>query len=212
MDYMWYSSIPKRWIEILGKDSFKPMKNRSNPFRNTIEFIRETQTYIDRISIKPLGPTSSSQNSLKLVNSLPYSPRNLKSVKPLNSLKPISKIKSLKATTRRHLPSKQNLPELKMSIKSMSSRCPSKYDDSFILDKPLKMLYRENNSYPHLNRLLNQNFNSCSKLPMQSDRFYLSDVNYRSRRLYKQHLMVSSLSTPKLPSSSITVSCSSRIE
>ena len=193
MDYIWYSSIPKRWIEILGEDNFKPMKNRSSSFNNTIEFLRETQSYIDRISTKPLQPNSSTSNPLKFLNSIPKS-----SSKPPKALKPISNNLVLKSTSRRRLPSHEHLPQLKMSIKSMSSGSPYIYNNSPISNKLHKISYREDDSYTHLNRFLNPNSYSYSKLPIRREKLDLLDVKCRSGQIYKKHLMGTSLSTPKL--------------
>jgi hypothetical protein len=206
MDYIWHSSIPKRWIELCGEESFKPMKNRDNPFRNTIEFIRETQSYIDKISAKPLQLNSSIHDPPKHPSHIPkISPKSPKSSQPL------SKNLSLNTNSRKRAESQKSLPQLKLSIKSMSTREPYPYNDSSSLENSLKILYRNEPSYPHLEKLLSQKSRSYNKLPISKEKVYLPDVNYRSGRLYKKHLMGVSHSTPKIPALGKSGSCSSRI-
>ena len=182
------------------------MKNRDNPFRNTIEFIRETQSYIDKISAKPIQLNSSIHDPPKHISHNPkISPNSPKSPKPL------SKNISLKPNTRKRAESQKSLPQLKLSIKSMSTRKPYPYNYTSSIEDSLKVLYQNEPSYPHLEKLLSHRSRSYNKLPVTTEKVYLPDVNYRSGRLYKKHLMAVSHSTPKMPAVGKSGSCSSRM-
>ena len=46
--YIWETSIPKKWKEIVGKDYFVHI-SKSNQAKNTLEFLKETHQYINKI-------------------------------------------------------------------------------------------------------------------------------------------------------------------
>ena len=68
MIYIWDSSIPDKWKKIVGEDHFIHI-SKSSKARNTLEFMAETQKYIERI--RNLSKNSPAAEEFSQINQNP---------------------------------------------------------------------------------------------------------------------------------------------
>lgn len=151
--YVWKSSIPSTWIKVYGESHFKHITQTKLPI-NTIQFLKETQSYIHNIC------TTNLRNQLHFASSNHYNSSPSKHAITVN--KPIS-LKS-KAYNTSYIPRSNR----KLVIRSQSQA------SSYLYPRCETPKHTDSNLFNKKRLSLPNNFLSCPDEPYRSSSAFVN--------------------------------------